>query len=108
MMQWTRYKLWRMTQICGTTIMCTRRRIVPRGDRVVDRKAQCERRTKGRYLKALLRAQPISFTPTRRKPLNKSLGSTPGTSLGSENVQAKPADVRAKHRAESACPFNHL
>src|SRR5260370_30474600 len=77
-MQRTRYKLWRMTQVCGTTITCTRRRIVPRGDRVVDRKAQCERRTKSRYVKALLRAQPISFTPNtfhKEKTLNKSLDS---------------------------------
>jgi hypothetical protein len=44
----------------------------------VDRKAQCERRTKSRYVKALLRAQPISFTPNtfhKEKTLNKSLDS---------------------------------
>ena len=78
-MQQTRYKLWMMTQVCGTTITCTRRRIVPRGDRVVDRKAQCERRTKSRYVKALLRAQRPFPLPLihfiRRKTLNKSLDS---------------------------------
>jgi hypothetical protein len=44
----------------------------------VDRKAQCERRTKSRYVKALLRAQPISFTPNsfhKEKTLNKSVDS---------------------------------
>ena len=74
----TRYKLCMVTQVCGTTITCTRRRIVPRGDRVVDRKAQSERRTKSRYVKALLRAQPISFTPNsfhKEKTLNKSVDS---------------------------------
>ena len=74
----TRYKLCMEPQVCGNTTTCTRRRIVPRGDRAVDRKAQHERRTKSRCTKALLRAQPISFTPIslhKEKTLNKSIDS---------------------------------
>ncbi|MBB5342035.1 hypothetical protein HDF13_004424 [Edaphobacter lichenicola] len=44
----------------------------------MDRKAQHERRTKSRCTKALLRAQPISFTPIslqKEKTLNKSIDS---------------------------------
>jgi hypothetical protein len=77
-MRKTRYKLCMVTQVCGNTATCTRRRIVPRGDRAVDRKAQHEGRTKSRYMKALLRAQPIFFIPNslhKEKPLNKSIDS---------------------------------
>ena len=77
-MRETRYKLCMVTQVCGNTATCTRRRIVPRGDRAVDRKAQHERRTKSRYMKALLRAQPIPLTHIsfhKEKTLKKSIES---------------------------------
>src|ERR1700692_1025423 len=72
----TRYKLCMMTQVCGSTTTCTRRRIVPRGPRVVDHKAQPERREKSRYVKALLRAQLIPLTHIsfhKEKTLKKSI-----------------------------------
>ena len=67
-----------VTQVCGNTTTCTRRRIVPRGRRVVDHKAQPERRKKSRYVKALLRAQPIPLTHIsfhKEKTLKKSIES---------------------------------
>jgi TrbC/VIRB2 pilin len=66
-----------VTQVCGNTATCTRRRIVPRGRRVVDHKTQPERREKGRYARRLFsEQQPNPLTHIyKEKPLNKSLDS---------------------------------
>ena len=105
----TRYKLCMVTQVCGTTITCTRRRIVPRGDRVVDRKAQCERRNKkplreGSFQSTTHFLYPNSFH--KEKTFEQVTRLTPGDIVGLRKCPSKTCGRSGETSHRVCLPFH--